>query len=55
MQATQPITRPRVHRWQRLRILLGILIVCSGWGLQLQTATQASRLTPMHQIASHPA
>lgn len=55
MQATQPSTQPRVHKWQHLRILLGIFIVCSGWGLLLQTSMQLSRPAPMHEIASNPA
>jgi hypothetical protein len=55
MQATQPTTRPRVRIWQHLRILLGIFIVCSGWGFLLQTSTQGSSPAPMHGIASHPA
>lgn len=54
MQATQPITPPRVRKWQHLRILLGICIVCSGWGLLLQSSTQGGAPSSMHGIASHP-
>jgi hypothetical protein len=50
MQATQPITPPRVRKWQHLRILLGICIVCSGWGLLLQSSTQGGALPPCMEL-----
>jgi len=55
MQASQHSKHFAITKWQHIRIVLGILIVCSGWGLQLQTAAQDSHLPSVQNAASHPA
>lgn len=55
MQARTPLNRHSTYKWQHVRIVVGIIIVCSGWGLLMQTATHDKPPSAMHDTASHPA
>jgi len=55
MQARPSVSPHSTRKWQHIRILLGIIIVCSGWGLLLQTSTPDNQPGMLHDTASHPA